>query len=57
MVLFLALEWLLVVKSTFRRSWLGFRPNSAHTGKSDAKDFMFGCINFVFISGMRPSLF
>ncbi|KAF5810399.1 hypothetical protein HanXRQr2_Chr04g0168911 [Helianthus annuus] len=46
-----------VSKSTFRRSWLGFRPNSAHTGKSGAKDFMFGCLSFVFISGMRPSLF
>ncbi|KAJ0591810.1 hypothetical protein HanHA300_Chr03g0077571 [Helianthus annuus] len=56
MVLFLALEWLLVVESTFRQSWLGFRPNSAHTGKSGAKDFMFVCINFIFISGMRPSL-
>ncbi|MFS7990300.1 hypothetical protein Hanom_Chr11g01057161 [Helianthus anomalus] len=46
----------MVSESTFRQSWLGFRPNSAHTGKFGAKDFMFGCINFVFISGMRPFL-
>ncbi|KAF5783699.1 putative nucleotidyltransferase, Ribonuclease H [Helianthus annuus] len=45
-----------VSESTFQQSWLGFRPNSAHTGKSGAKDFMFGCLNFVFVSGMRPSL-
>ncbi|KAM0041188.1 hypothetical protein Hdeb2414_s0011g00363391 [Helianthus debilis subsp. tardiflorus] len=44
-----------VSESTFQQSWLGFRPNSAHTGKSGAKDFMFGCLSFVFISGMRPS--
>ncbi|MFS7945699.1 hypothetical protein Hanom_Chr06g00527281 [Helianthus anomalus] len=42
--------------STFRESWLWFRPNSARTGKSGAKDFMFGCLSFVFISGMCPSL-
>ncbi|MFS8004708.1 hypothetical protein Hanom_Chr13g01228961 [Helianthus anomalus] len=46
-----------VSKSTFRQSWLGFRPNSAHTGMSGAKYFMFGCLSFIFISGMRPSLF
>ncbi|MFS8004711.1 hypothetical protein Hanom_Chr13g01228991 [Helianthus anomalus] len=46
-----------VSKSTFRQSWLGFSPNSAHTGMSGAKDFMFGCLSFVFVSGMRPSLF
>ncbi|MFS7948081.1 hypothetical protein Hanom_Chr06g00555791 [Helianthus anomalus] len=40
-----------VSESTFRQSWLGFRPNSAHRGKSCAKDFMFGCLSFVVISG------
>ncbi|MFS7975462.1 hypothetical protein Hanom_Chr10g00880891 [Helianthus anomalus] len=50
------LSLLLVSRVSKLQSWLGFRPNSAHAGKSGAKDFMFGCINFVFISGMRPSL-
>ncbi|MFS7916606.1 hypothetical protein Hanom_Chr03g00179211 [Helianthus anomalus] len=47
------LSVLLVSWVSESQSWLGFRPNSAHAGKSGAKVFMFGCISFVFISGME----